>query len=410
MTALTTIKPTKAEESFREAFEALEAPGEGRRAAWTAYAGKGLPHKRVEQWKWTDLRGALREARPASKPYAGEIGAREAFSSIEAAEIVFANGRLVNEPELPAGVSLHRQDEANAPADGDHPVAALARALAADAGAYVLEFEGEAASPVMLRILSDGEGAHHLRLAVIVREGAAGRLLEHYHSDGAPYANTLVEVGLADRAELQRDILQTGTEEAVTTVTTLGHAGEKAVYGQTALAFGGKLVRLETELSLPGDGAETRIDGAYLLNGRRHADFTSVIDHRGEHSVTRQLVKGAAADRGNGVFQGRFDVARGAQKTDAQMAHHALLLNEGAQANAKPELMIFADDVQCAHGNTVGALDEAALHYMRSRGLPEAAARALLIEAFIAEAFEGSSDGAREEFLDVSRRWLEKNL
>lgn len=410
MTALTAIKPTKAEESFRETFEALDGADEGRKTAWKAYADKGLPHKRVEEWKWTDLRGALREARPASVAYAGKIGARAAFAGVEAAEIVFANGRLVNEPDLPQGVSLHRQDEANAPADSDHPVAALARALATDAGAYVLEFDGEPDRPVLLRVLSDGEGAHHLRLAVVVREGAKGRLLEHYHSDGAPYANTLIEVGIADRAELQRDILQTGTDEAVTTVTTLGQAGERAVYGQTALAFGGKLVRLETELTLPKDSAETRMDGAYLLNGRRHADFTSVVDHRGEHCVTRQLVKGAAAGRGNGVFQGRFDVARGAQKTDAQMAHHALLLDEGAQANAKPELMIFADDVQCAHGNTVGALDEAALHYMRSRGLPEAAARALLIEAFIAEAFGGSSDGIREEYIDVSRRWLEKNL
>ncbi len=371
MTALTAIKPTKAEESFRETFEALDSPGETRRASWKAYAEKGLPHKRVEEWKWSDLRGALRTA---PKP-GGEI-------------------RFSREP-----------DEVG-PHDGA-PTQALSALAAAMAGeAQVFELTGGEA----LEIDVAASGALHRVIGVRVPAGGTAQVTERYKVGEGAFANIAILFQLGEGARLERTVMQDEADDGVLVVTGGVELAARAHFGQTALALGAKLARLETHLTYRGDDASARLDGAYLLNGRRHADFTTVVDHTALNCETRQMVKGAVADRGNGVFQGRFDVARGAQKTDAQMAHHALLLNEGAQANAKPELMIFADDVQCAHGNTVGALDEAALHYMRSRGLPEPAARALLIEAFIAEAFEGSSDSVREEFLDVSRRWLDKNL
>jgi len=406
--SLTQHKPTPAENAFREAYEALDASG-GRAQSWAAFAEQGLPHKRVEEWKWSDVRQTLRQPRSQSGAVESDISPAQAFGAAAAAEIVFANGRLIDEPELPEGVVLHRQDEANPPGEREsYPLAALACALTLETGAYVLEINGEVSRPIRLRLISEGEGAHHLRLSVVVRENASATILESHEGEGAPYANTLVELGLQRNARLNRYIIHQGSADVVNTTTTLGHVAERAGYHQAILTFGGALTRFDARLTCEGDETDIRLDGAYLLDGQRHADLTSVVDHRGEGSVTQQVVKGVVDDRGRGAFQGRFDVARGAQKTDAQMQHHALLLSERAQSNAKPELMIFADDVQCAHGNTVGALDENALFYMRSRGIDAASARALLIEAFISEAFAHIPDDVQEEFIARSREWLEK--
>jgi Fe-S cluster assembly protein SufD len=165
-------------------------------------------------------------------------------------------------------------------------------------------------------------------------------------------------------------------------------------FRQFTFAEGGRLVRLETQVSVEGAGAEVSLNGVYLAGAGRHADLTSVVAHKVGGSQTRQLVKGAARRGGRGVFQGKILVAREAQKTDAQQHHHALLLEEGAEVYAKPELEIYADDVACAHGNTAGSLDEQALFYMRSRGIGLEDARALLIQAFLQEAVPAWLDGA----------------
>jgi Fe-S cluster assembly protein SufD len=171
--------------------------------------------------------------------------------------------------------------------------------------------------------------------------------------------------------------------------------------------LGGRLARIETHVSVEGEGAEVELNGVYMVGAGRHADLTSVIKHAVPGGTTRQLVKGVAAKDGRGVFQGRIEVERGAQKTDARQHHHGMLLEEGAEIYAKPELMIHADDVQCAHGNTAGGLDERALFYMRSRGLPNAEARALLIEAFLVEAIpEDLPQELRDELMGRIGGWL----
>ena len=150
------------------------------------------------------------------------------------------------------------------------------------------------------------------------------------------------------------------------------------------------------------------LGGVYLLDGGRHADSTSVVHHTGPGGVTQQLVKGAAAAKGHGVFQGKFIVDRAAQKTDARMTHRAMMLDDRAEIDAKPELEIYADDVQCAHGNALGALDETALFYMRQRGIPAPRARALLIESFLAEPLDAIADEAlRDELKTALRTRLE---
>lgn len=405
--SLAPLKPTPAETAFRDAYEALGGSDGARAQSWAVFAERGLPHKRVEEWKWSDLRQALRDPRDMSGEIAESIPASRAFGDFDAAEIVFANGRLVTTPDLPEGVTLRRQDAHETAQGAAYPVAALASALTLESGAYALEIAGEAARPIRLRFVSSGEGAHHVRFSIALQENAKATILESHEGEGAPYANTLFDLDLKASAQLDRYVIHQDSESVVNTTTTLGEIADNAAYRQAILTFGGALTRFDAHLTCRND-THIRMDGAYLLDGKRHADLTSVVDHRGEGAATQQVIKGVVGDKGRGAFQGRFDVSRGAQKTDAQMEHHALLLNEGAQTNAKPELMIFADDVQCAHGNTVGALDEGALFYMRSRGIDAASARALLIEAFISEAFAHIPDAIQDEFIARSREWLEK--
>jgi Fe-S cluster assembly protein SufD len=170
---------------------------------------------------------------------------------------------------------------------------------------------------------------------------------------------------------------------------------------------GARRQRLETRVLHPGGQAELRLDGVYLLADQRHADQTTAVTHAGTDGVTVQLTKGVVRDQARGVFQGRIVVEEGADRTDARMGHHALILSDRAEVDAKPELEIYADDVSCAHGNTVGALDEDALFYARQRGIPEAEAHALLTEAFIGEVIDRiEHEGAR----DVVRAWAAERL
>jgi Fe-S cluster assembly protein SufD len=210
---------------------------------------------------------------------------------------------------------------------------------------------------------------------------------------------------LDDGATLTRIVIQTGAAFPLAMARISLGAG--AQLKQFVLAKGGKLARIETHVNVRGEGAKVEMNGVYLAGAGRHADLTSVITHSAVGGETRQLIKGVAAKGGRGVFQGKIVVERDAQRTDARQYHHGMLLESGAEVFAKPELMIHADDVQCAHGNTAGGLDQTALFYMRSRGVSEAEARALLIEAFLVEAIpEGLPAELVEELTGLMRDWL----
>jgi Fe-S cluster assembly protein SufD len=173
------------------------------------------------------------------------------------------------------------------------------------------------------------------------------------------------------------------------------------------VATGARRQRVETRVVHPGGHATLRLDGAYLLAGKRHADLTTVVTHEGLDGATQQLTKGIVRDQARGVFQGKIVVAEGADRTDARMGHHALILSDRAEVDAKPELEIYADDVSCAHGNTVGALDEDALFYAEQRGIPSDEARALLVEAFVAEVSDRIwNEPAREIVAGFIAEWL----
>jgi Fe-S cluster assembly protein SufD len=216
-----------------------------------------------------------------------------------------------------------------------------------------------------------------------------------------------LQANVGPGATLTRIVVQSNRADAVILDAAHVRLASGAQFKQFVLVEGAKLARIETHVSIEGEGAEVELNGAYMCDEGRHADLTSIVEHKVGAGQTRQLIKGVARKGGRGVFQGKIVVAHGAQKTDARQYHHGLLLEEGAEVFAKPELLIHADDVQCAHGNTAGGLDETALFYMRSRGVPEAQARALLIEAFLTETVpDWAPPDVREEIVGRIRAWL----
>jgi Fe-S cluster assembly protein SufD len=403
-------KPTPAETALAEAFGALDAPSEARRAAWDAFARTGLPHRRMEAWRWSDVRRAASQAlvlpETRTAPARGGL-----FSDLDPIEIIFVDGRFAwwpeDDPEADAIVREHATPDRPLHIDA-LPFGALSAALAPDSEMVILNVADRLARPIWLRFLSERNDAARLtRVGIIVEQGGSATVIESYEGGSAGFGSTFIEGFVHEKGRLDLIVLQDAAPDDVVISTADVGLKSGAEFNQSSLAFGAKLARLETHVRHEGEGARAVLDGAYLLEDELHADLTSVVTHTAPGCETRQTVKGAVRDRASGVFQGRFDVARGAQKTDARMGHHALLLSERASVNAKPELEIYADDVQCAHGNTAGALDPEQLFYLQARGLSEAHAKALITEAFIAEAFDRIADEAvRETLLGDVRAWL----
>lgn len=324
-----------------------------------------LPSRRDEAWRYTDLRAALR-AIPEASPSDEAAIAAGPFSALDAAEtIVIINGFGPDRLTI---------------ASGEHRT-------------------------VCLRIIASKVArAHHAVLTIAVAEGGILTLLESHEGLGSDYVSDLaISLQIGSGATVERVAILNDSPEAISVVTATVDLAANATLNQTVLTTGAKRQRFETHVSHPGQGASVRLDGVYLLGDLHHSDQTTVVTHKGEGGTTNQLTKGAVRDNARAVFQGKITVERGADQTDARMGHHALILSERGEIDAKPELEIYADDVSCAHGNTVGALDDEALFYIRSRGVPLEEARALLIGAFVGEVTDRiSHDDARQ----VAQDWL----
>ncbi len=357
-----------------------------------------LPHRRMEAWKWTDVRAALREEMaPASET----VIAPSVFANAGPFEILVMNGRAEWPAASPAGVTVSKGESGAAMG---HALADLAEALSRET--LVITIEGAVAQPILIRRVA-GAGAVQAVARVRLAPGAQATVIESFDGAGAFFSNSAVHYEVGAGAHLTRIIRQSAGEAGVETAFAALALDEGARLDQTALLFGGKLARVETRVEVNGAGAHVSMRSAAALSGARHADQTSLVAFNAVGCETRQIHRAALKDRARGVFQGKFLVARGSQQTDAEMNAGALLLSDGAEANCKPELEIYADDVKCAHGSTAGALDDNALFYMRQRGLTEHQARALLVEAFLGEVFDGLPAGIEHILRGQLSRWLE---
>jgi Fe-S cluster assembly protein SufD len=433
------IRPIKtaAETALAASFAAAKRalPGAGavaalREDAFRRFESDGLPHRRVEEWKYTDLRALMRDAKPlagmpdaAAKARAGHAIA--ALAAIEARRIVFVDGAFVPELSDLAGLEagLTIRSLAQALASGDPQVAAhlgkvvptgdvavaLNTAFMGD-GAVVHVAAGAAlARPIHLVFAnSGGEPASvFIRSLVVIERGGRAMLVESHEGSGEHQVNTALELRVGEDAHVDH-VKITGAGAGALHISTLMAAiGAHARFNEFLFTAGAAVVRNQLFVRFDGEGAIAGIRGASLLKGRQHADTTLVADHAVPACTSRDMFKSVLDEEGRSVFQGKIIVRPHAQKTDAKMATHALLLSDMAEADNKPELEIFADDVQCGHGATSGELDEDLLFYLEARGIPAKEAQALLIQAFVGEAVEGIEHaGLRDALMDQVVAWL----
>jgi Fe-S cluster assembly protein SufD len=438
MAELKVIK-TAAEEGLVEAFAGARAtlPGGGvvrslREHAFRTFEAKGLPHRRVEEWKYTDLRALMRDAKPLAAPpdMAAKERAKQAntlIGDIDRRRVVFVDGVFTPELSDLAGMEdgLSIRSMAEALAQGDPLVTAHLGKIATNndvAVALNTAFMGDGAlirigegivveRPIHLVFVtaSDKPVATFTRSLVVVEHGARAMLVESYAGPaGQDYqVNSALELVIADDAHVDHVKLIGEGTDALHVSSLMAAVGAHARFNDFTFVTGGLTVRNQLFVQFNGEETIARIHGANLLKGRQHADNTLVADHAVARCQSRELFKSVLDGESRGVFQGKITVQQGAQKTDAKMLANALLLSETAEADAKPELEIFADDVVCGHGATAGALDEDLLFYLRARGIPPKQAEALLIQAFVGDAVEGIEHaGLREVLMENVVAWL----
>jgi Fe-S cluster assembly protein SufD len=246
---------------------------------------------------------------------------------------------------------------------------------------------------------------------VKIGKGARATLVENFvAADGAKayQAHDAVLLSIGDGAELTQVRLMADGTDAVNVTSAIIAIGARVKFNLFNMTAGGAVSRFQGFVTMAGERSELNVNGVNLLKGTQHGDTSLVVDHAVPHCTSREVFRAVIDDRAHSVFQGRIIVRHHAQKTDGKMMTRALLLSDEAEADNKPELEIFADDVTCGHGATAGALDESLLFYLRARGLPEKAAQALLIQAFVGEAIEGiADDNLREAVMAAAERWLE---
>jgi Fe-S cluster assembly protein SufD len=402
-----------------------------RKAAFDLFAKEGLPNRRIEEWKYTDLRALMRDAKPlavspdtAAKARAKSAGAM--LGDVETRRLVFIDGAFVAElsdvANLESGLTVSSLAAALAADDatvkahlgklapaGDVAVA-LNTALMGDGAVIRIAAGATTERPLhLLFVASAKPAASFIRSLVVVEEGARAMLIESHEGPAwSDYqVNAALELFVGDRAHVDHVKIIGEGEDALHVSTLAAAIGAHASFNSFTFTAGGAIVRNQLFLKFDGEGTLAGIRGATLLKGRQHADTTLVANHVARDCQSREVFKSVLDGEAHGVFQGRIIVRPQAQKTDAKMMTQALLLSDRAEADNKPELEIFADDVQCGHGATAGALDDELKFYLMARGIPAAEAEALLIQAFLGEAIEGIEHaGLREALMEAVAAWL----
>jgi Fe-S cluster assembly protein SufD len=382
-----------------------------RHAAMDAFAKTGVPTRRVEAWKYTDLANALEGDLEPAKAVDENVDIENALGVHADAEILLVNGffrsairggsvEIVDLGKLDAQTPDWVKDHLGAmAAGGEQPLGAVSLGLMR--GGVAVRVSGESTLSLNFAVRgSDRNTISHTRVLIVVEEGASLRLFETHTGQGITQtvANLGMELALKPGAKLEHIRLQAEAANALH-VTSLGVTlAKNSEYRALYAAVGARLSRLDIAVNLAAPGAHATLHNVAVLDAGI-ADVTTVMDHASQHTTSRQLFKSVVGGRGRSVNQGRVSVHKGALKSDSHQLFKALLLSPRAEADAKPELEIFADDVICGHGTAIGALDADALFYLRARGIPEGEAKNLLIRGFLADAIEGFGDEATHDGL-----------
>ena len=290
------------------------------------------------------------------------------------------------------------------PSDGD-PIIALNAAFVDQT--LRLAIDGTVDKPVLLRFITTSAVSAYSRVVVEVADGSSFTLIESHECASGGVTNSVVEIAAGHDVSLEHIRVNFADKNATVLTSLGGRMGARSALTSGNFVTGGALSRHQVFLRFEGEGSTATISGASMLKDRQQADTTLVVDHSVPECVSREHFAHVLDGEATGVFQGKIIVRPHAQKTDGKMMSRAVLLADGATMNNKPELEIFADDVQCGHGATVGALDDDLLFYLRARGLPKPEAEALMLQAFVGEALEMiAHEGMRERLESLSETWL----
>ncbi|KAA2285224.1 Fe-S cluster assembly protein SufD [Arenimonas fontis] len=423
-------------ESLKAGFEALPADrvealglGPARRAALADALAAGLPGARVETWKYTSLRALANRSFALAR--GGKLAA-DRLAGIPAPRLVFVNGAFdagaSDLSSLPREVELRPFSQVLAeghPRDAavlgrrfertDEPFARFNAALALDGARLAVPAGIAVDAPVHLVFVGAPAGedqAWHLRHLIELGKGASATVLEHHLATGAHrhLGNHVMHVHLAAGARLRHARRQQEDTGATLLARTDAVLGSDSEYRRVDLELGAGLGRHELNVQLIGEGAALHAGGVLLADGRRHLDTRLGVEHRARDTRCELPWRGLADGRGRAVFHGGITIQAGADGSAAELSSKNLLLSDQAEVDTQPVLVIHADEVKAAHGATVGRLDETALFYLRSRGLPGAEARRLLVQAFLREplAVLDDSDGREALSAAIERRLLQE--
>lgn len=373
--------------------------------------GVALPHRRMEEWRWTDLRRSLVKPYPphqnvvASNKDVERLIASSPFAKLTTHRIVFVNGSLDQARSNFAGLTF----ELGVPSSSavDDPVIHLNSAI--EPSGLTLRFDASMDVPVeIIHIATLGAArAMALRNRIEVGEGASATIIETFVGEGDYVVNAVTEILVDAGARLDRVKVELESHDATHLSYIDVTLARDAKLNELTLTSGSALNRQNGNYLFAGENANAHIAGAYLLNGKQHADTCLVMDHKVPHCTSREMFKCVMDDSARGIFQGKVIVRKHAQKTDGKQSSHALLLSESAEFDAKPELEIYADDVVCGHGATAGDINHDHLFYLQSRGIPLSEAKSLLIGAFVGEAFDAIvNDGMRDTMTAFAENWL----
>ncbi len=417
---------------FLERFSG-ERPGDAtdwivsaRRSAADTFARIGLPHQRIEDWKYTSVKPIARRdfARPDASQATADAETIEGqrIPGLDTCRLVFINGHFAAALSDSEGAGSGVQLRSLAQVLADDPEAlrgrftdcapsdfsgftALNTAFADDGAVVELAPQTHADKPIELLFVSTPQAeqvACHPRIVIAVGEHAQATVIEHYVGigDAANLTNTVTEAVLDGGAHLTHYRIQRDTRKGFHIGSVHTRQAGASRFESHNVQIGGLLVRNDINTSLNAEDAQTLFNGLYLVNGRQHVDTHTRIHHNEPNTKSEEAYRGILDDNARGVFNGRVYVAQHAQKTEAYQSNDNLLLSGKAEIDTKPELEIYADDVVCSHGATVGQLDQTAMFYLRSRGIDEEAARGLLLYAFAEETIERMA-------LPALRAWLE---
>lgn len=425
---------------YLEQFEAFSANGGGegpswlpalRKKAFERFSALGFPTTRDEDWHFTSVTPIAEKTFKAIKPQASEVGLSDLQPYLVDSEwhrLVFVNGRLEpslsNFTGLPADVQLAPLSEMlreepewvekhlGSLASFDKAAFTAMNTAFLQDGVVLRVPKGEVVDvPIHVMHVTDTQAngaAIHPRILVVAEPLASAMLVESFIGlGGATYlVNSVAEVVIGNGARVDHYKIQRESTDAFHVGTTQVAQGRDSIYHSFSFAAGGDLSRTNIYTKLLGTGAEGRLNGLYLLDGAQHGDHQTFVEHIAESCASRELYCGILDGQSHGVFNGKVYVDSQAQKTDGKQTNKALLLSPQARVDTKPQLEIFADDVKCTHGATIGRIDEDALFYLKSRGIGGENARALLTYAFAAEALETIEIDALR--LDLERQVFER--